>query len=54
MTRPDFRGETKTRLVSPEARRAVGAGVGRFLRQLFASNPAAAEAVARAATKKAE
>jgi DNA gyrase subunit B len=50
MARPGFWGATKDRLVSPEAQTVIATGLGRFLRQLFASNSVVAEAIVRPAT----
>jgi DNA gyrase/topoisomerase IV subunit B len=49
MADPWFLSARKDRLVSPELRGAVRAGVGRFLREFFGSHPAVAEAIVWAA-----
>jgi DNA gyrase subunit B len=54
LAQPEFAGATKARLASEEARRAVGSGVGRFLRQFFESNPSVGQAVVRAVKKSGE
>jgi len=51
---PRFEGAIKGRLINEEARTVIETGVGRFLREYFASNLEVADRIARAAIQEAE
>jgi DNA gyrase subunit B len=48
MAEPEYRGATRTWLNNESPRRVIAVGVGRYLRQFFAANPAVAATVAEA------